>query len=621
MKKVLLTNLMLCDFTGSELHILSIAKQFKKRGYEVICAVIYSAYPMRYLAEKYEIKLIHITEETLPYKHYDVVFGQHGIVLDYLIFHNEITYKKLILSVLSPMELFEYPSYFEESAQLILANSLETKNKLIRYGINREKIRVFPNYAEDEYFNNYNIRVQNRLEKILIVSNHLPKELIGLKNILEADKIKCDVVGIQGEKVLITAEIIKQYDLVITIGKTIQYCFAMGIPVYCYDIWGGPGYINKNNFIQAEEYNFSGRGFDRRLSAQELYEDILEGYKQALEQLAWLNRISHEKYDLNKNFEDVINIPLAEERILNYKEHTLRYLMVSNEALIREVYHRIKSKLFYTEVYYDYGSGFLEEKKKSYPIVGNSNITLIISIPSGVKSIRFDPVGGVFCRCNLDKINNEQAENKIIESNRVRKENGKDIFYTFDPQYELYVDAQKQLDIEYSVEIIPNYKNEGLLKTCIEALQRKQMFEEMLQEKDSALVEKDKLIGNQVHLIEEKDRALQEKDRMLREKDYALVEKDNIISNQTHLIEEKDRVLQKRDIVLQEINRVLQEKGKILVEREQIINEYNDCMKKNRLEVESLKVVNTRQLQQLESIYNSRYWKLGQFIKKYLKIN
>ena len=238
LKKVLLTNLMLCDYTGSELHILSIAKQFKKRGYEVICAVVYSAYPMKYLAEEYGIKIIHITEEELPYKHYDVVFGQHGAVLDYLIFHNTIHFKQLILSILSPMELLERPGYFVQNADFILANSKETKFKLLENGIDESLIKVFPNYAEEEFFNNYLATRKRKLEKILIVSNHLPQELIDLQAILEYNSFSCNVIGVRGEKVLVTADEINKYDLVISIGKTIQYCFAQGVPVYCYDIWG-----------------------------------------------------------------------------------------------------------------------------------------------------------------------------------------------------------------------------------------------------------------------------------------------------------------------------------------------------------------------------------------------
>lgn len=36
----------------------------------------------------------------------------------------------------------------------------------------------------------------------------------------------------------ITLEILSQYDVAITIGKTVQYCLVMGVPVYVYDKFG-----------------------------------------------------------------------------------------------------------------------------------------------------------------------------------------------------------------------------------------------------------------------------------------------------------------------------------------------------------------------------------------------
>ena len=34
---------------------------------------------------------------------------------------------------------------------------------------------------------------------------------------------------------------------------------SMGLPLYCYDHFGGPGYININNIEHNTYFNFSGR--------------------------------------------------------------------------------------------------------------------------------------------------------------------------------------------------------------------------------------------------------------------------------------------------------------------------------------------------------------------------
>jgi hypothetical protein len=67
-----------------------------------------------------------------------------------------------------------------------------------------------------------------------------------------------DAIG--SEKPAITsAELLDHYDCVISIGKTVQYCLVQGIPVFLYDRFGGPGYLNESNYELAEYYNFSGR--------------------------------------------------------------------------------------------------------------------------------------------------------------------------------------------------------------------------------------------------------------------------------------------------------------------------------------------------------------------------
>ncbi|MEW6856332.1 hypothetical protein ABG752_11000 [Streptococcus iniae] len=72
------------------------------------------------------------------------------------------------------------------------------------------------------------------------------------------------------------------YDCVIGIGKNVQYCLAMGKPIYVYDHFKGPGYLTAENIEQAAFNNFSGRGFEKcRKTSQEIVSDLLAGYQSA----------------------------------------------------------------------------------------------------------------------------------------------------------------------------------------------------------------------------------------------------------------------------------------------------------------------------------------------------
>ena len=101
------------------------------------------------------------------------------------------------------------------------------------------------------------------LDKIAIISNHIPQELLELKEKM-GGYYQVDLIGLGYRTEQVNAEFLQQYDLVITIGRTVPRCLAMGVPVYVYDYLGGPGYLTEANFSLAERNNFSGRGFEKR---------------------------------------------------------------------------------------------------------------------------------------------------------------------------------------------------------------------------------------------------------------------------------------------------------------------------------------------------------------------
>ena len=121
----------------------------------------------------------------------------------------------------------------------------------------------------------------------------------------------------ENNNVEITPQILMQHDVIITIGKTVQYALALGIPIYNYDIHGGGGYINLQNFEEAEFYNFSGRDNPRKLNSNEIAREILDHYKEICLQCGKLRNIAIEKFILPNN----INKVLAKIEITTQKEY------------------------------------------------------------------------------------------------------------------------------------------------------------------------------------------------------------------------------------------------------------------------------------------------------------
>ena len=106
----------------------------------------------------------------------------------------------------------------------------------------------------------------------------------------------------------ITPEILAKYDVIISIGKTVQYALGMGIPVYTYDRLGGSGYITLENIDKEEYHNFSGKSFCRKISSAEIAKEILDGFSKAVKQAQSLKKIAIDRYLLSKNIDRVIEI-------------------------------------------------------------------------------------------------------------------------------------------------------------------------------------------------------------------------------------------------------------------------------------------------------------------------
>jgi hypothetical protein len=102
-------------------------------------------------------------------------------------------------------------------------------------------------------------------------------------------------------------ELLLNFDAVVTIGKTTQYCLVMGIPVYSYDHYGGAGWLSSENFAFEAFNNFSGYRTQRKLSATQLTSEIRGGYEKAS---SWSQRnmakFAHH-YSLDRQMKELIS--------------------------------------------------------------------------------------------------------------------------------------------------------------------------------------------------------------------------------------------------------------------------------------------------------------------------
>jgi hypothetical protein len=281
-------------FTGSELVVIEIAEALNARGWssEIRCNLLGDIIARACL----DISISDSLEYDLG--DFDLIWVQHDLISAKMETLRSKTKAPLIVyASLSPFEPFEFPDLFAigHLGAPLFVNSKETALAIFGRGTNIRSIEIFYNAAPDHFFRKNSANPKATLERLLIISNHVPSELFDSIRLFEENQVSCSVVGIQGKYERVTPELILDSDAVITIGKSVQYCIASKRPVFMYDAFGSGGWLTDVNFNEALSKNFSGRHLGERLSAEEIFSEVTRGF---MESTLFINSIDHH-FDLN----------------------------------------------------------------------------------------------------------------------------------------------------------------------------------------------------------------------------------------------------------------------------------------------------------------------------------
>ena len=454
-KRVLMTVQWIFGYSGSELHCLAMAEEFVKRGYDVTVATFKTAYPMTKKFADLGVQICSVFEP-LPQKHYDILFAIHYPVANYLVSHHSVTFDRVAVCILSAFHPIEHFPQFAEDADVYSFVSKEALEHRIDCGLKleEEKAFLFVNYADDSYFDAYSPKKQASLQKIAVVSNHVCGECLELKALAEEKGIKVDYLGVQFRSVSVTPQLLQEYDLVVTIGKTVQFCMAAGVPVYCYDQFGGSGYITPENFQVNKDYNFSGRGVETKRTAQELLTDMIDNYSAAAERLDWLYRQAEEHFSLTRLFDSFLEKLLScPVRPRNYFDFYTDVQKAQQDALALHMPIAIGNSIGVAQVYEDSGEGFSEESSYFYEIAYQTEVELTIPVSPSTKALRFDPDRD-FCRCRIFSALLDDGTPVICKpAMPFAKDGDWDFFFTDDGRYDMTIETEvsQNLTVKFAV--------------------------------------------------------------------------------------------------------------------------------------------------------------------------
>lgn len=305
MKRVLITLFYADGLHGGVKYAAELGDWFASQGYDVTCVGVKTNQATVEHFAKHKTKLVNILDFNFDTE-FDLVWTHTFPIYPYLVRHG-LKYKRVINSCISKILSIERFVFCTDNMDLFLTLTPEARDMYINdYSIPADKIHILPNTAPDNFFETQK-KLPNTIQRIAVVSNHPPKELLDLKNIFPARNI--DIVYYGGKNPIdITPKVLKNFDVVITIGKTVQYCLAMGIPVYNYDHFGGSGYITLDNIDIESAFTFSGRSFGIKKTTEQIATELESQYTSVARQATKLKEVAETKFKLSVNVRNILKI-------------------------------------------------------------------------------------------------------------------------------------------------------------------------------------------------------------------------------------------------------------------------------------------------------------------------
>jgi len=313
-KVILITQAELVRYAGSEIVTLELAEFFSQQGSQVHILSNWISSPIKKEFLKLKNVTLHTSAQEINFDSIELAWLQHNLIPIEMIekaINGKMKTKVVFhhMSSILPIEFPFFPSLEKKISDLILFNSQLTK-EVILTKTKDIKIsgRVFNNPSPST-FKIKRLVSNKKPQKILVVSNHAPKEIIEATKIMRRKGLIINFMGDSANHDYrrVTPKDIVSSDVVITIGKTAQYALQSATPVYCYDHFGGPGYLTRKNFERASWFGFSGKGFSKK-SPKLIVKNILKQYFKAQTEAMYLEKKYAHNYLLSNKIDMVLKL-------------------------------------------------------------------------------------------------------------------------------------------------------------------------------------------------------------------------------------------------------------------------------------------------------------------------
>jgi len=271
--KILITNHHLKNKEGSELFTLNLVIELKKKGHQVM---VFSPI-LGEISEEISKMGVFVTNDILSIEKekIDIIHAQHNTtaILARSIFPN--TPMIFMAHGVLP-ELEQAPSIDLNISKYIAVSEEVAENLKSKNQIPKEKIEIIRNFVDTEKFRSKN-NVNEKLRNLLVISNHYVQEV---KEIVEKVAKELDLrvehIGLPENSVTNVENYINNSDMVITLGRGALEAMSCERNLIVYDMHGGDGFVNEENFFEIRKNNFSGRKYKKQYSVESFRNELLK---------------------------------------------------------------------------------------------------------------------------------------------------------------------------------------------------------------------------------------------------------------------------------------------------------------------------------------------------------
>ena len=346
-RRFLITQSSLRLLAGSEINTLELAEYLQQQGAEVVVYTYFFSDP---IVPFFKDRHIRVTtdEEGLRLEDFDYIWVHHQVLplpfIKQLAGERPTDMPAFIFLHMSGLEThFLEQAHIWDMERRIASNVLfvsdEAKENIDKHSLDLSSLPtgMYRNPAPLKFSEVPHVP-SKKAKSVLIVTNHPAEEVLEAKEILSRQGYSVVSAGEhQDEYRLIEPEYLRQFDVVVTIGKTVQYSLLANVPVYVYDVWGGPGYLNKANEATAASHNYSGRGFDKK-DAATIAAEIINGREKAVQYQAKNHRRFVRELSIGTVLPEIIKNTVPRQ-IKPFDARYAQYLIATLTMLKYKFYH------------------------------------------------------------------------------------------------------------------------------------------------------------------------------------------------------------------------------------------------------------------------------------------